>query len=205
MELTLLLKDNLSAEEAKLAFSVAEALEDGNCFMEDRETALKLYAASARAGYSRGYGRIGEMLEDTDLSKAILYYKKGAGSGDIFSMVQLGCILEEQGKTGDAAYCYEMAAKAEDPEGMYRYGLLVTDGEEKISWLRKAADKGYVYAPRALGEVYEMKDNQNLALFWYRQGLELGDTEVSGRISVLEEKNEEEIDVVIEYDDEETM
>lgn len=205
MEFNLKLKENLSAEEAELIFELAQALEDGSCFSEDEESARKLYAASARAGHVKAYGRIGEMLEDEDPSKAILYYKKGASMGDAFSMVQLGCYFEDAGHAGDALVCYEKAAELGDAEGMYRYGRLISDAEEKVSWLRKAADAGYLYAPRALGEVYEMKENSNLALFWYRQGFELGDERLSEKIAFLERGSDEEIDVIIEYDDEETM
>ena len=205
MEFKLELQDNISVEEAELIFKLAQALEDGSCFSEDEQSALKLYAACARAGYVKAYGKIGELLEDGNPSKAILYYKKGASMGDAYSMVQLGCWFEDNGNAGDALVCYQKAAEAGEIEGMYRYGRLTADGDEKLTWLRKAAAGGYMYAPRALGEMYEMKENENLALFWYRQGLELGDERLMERISILEMGSDEEIDVVIEYDDEETM
>ena len=43
---------------------------------------------------------------------------------------------------------FESAAKAGEPEGMYRFGVLSGDRE----WLRKAADKGSAPAMVALGE-----------------------------------------------------
>ncbi len=205
MELNITLKEQLTESEAALVYELAKALAEGDAFEEDEALALQLYAAAAKAGHVRSYGHIGEMLEDTDLKKAMLYYKKGASLGDVFSMVQLGCYYEEQGHAAEALLCYEMAAKEEEPEAMYRYGLLITDPDEKVNWLRKSANAGYFYAPRALGEVYEMKENANLALFWYRQGMEQGDHRLAEKIRMLELESEEEIDVVIEYDDEETM
>ena len=48
----------------------------------------------------------------------------------------------------DCRHWFEAAAKAGEPEGMYRFGIL--SGER--DWIRKSADKGYAPAMVALGE-----------------------------------------------------
>ena len=52
------------------------------------------------------------------------------------------------------------------------------DNDEKLAWLRKATDKGYVHAYHALGQRYEdgsgVEQSDDLAWEWYKRAADAG-------------------------------
>lgn len=90
--------------------------------------------------YFRGHGT------PKNISEAVIHYTKAAEKGDVQSMMLLAEIFEnsvtEESRENSFNW-YEKAAKADDPQGMYKVGLICWNlperREEGFEWLKKAA------------------------------------------------------------------
>ena len=67
----------------------------------------------------------------------------------------------KSGNTFDALAAWKQAAKLEDPEALYRIGLLYARGEgvaqsfgDAVTWYKRAAEAGHIEAQFQLGAIY---------------------------------------------------
>ncbi len=214
MEITLNIDENISSQQAAKLTELGNLAEEGILVKQDFQSAARLYMLAAKAGDPAAFYHMGRIYMNgigvaQDTAKAKLYFKQGANLGDTDSIVAIGSIYREEGSTRQAAYCFRLAAEAESIDGMLRYaGLLLEtsgDAEEIMKMYRKAAGLGSADAAEALGRIYEDKNNPeyspDIAVFWYRQAVNLGSVAAQAAADRLEQSTEKDIDVKIEYDD----
>lgn len=214
MEITLNIKENIPADKASKLTELGRMVEAGVIAEQDYRTAVRLYTLAARAGEPEAFYHMGRAYMegigvDQDVSKAKIYFKQGAGCGNVASIVAIGRIYNEEGSMQQAMYCFKLAAEADDIEAITEYALMLEqtggDTEEIMNMHRKAAGLGNAAAAEALGRIYEDKTNpeysMDIALFWYRQAVSLGNTAAEADIKRLELATEKDIDIQIEYDD----
>ena len=214
MEITLKIKENISAQQAAKLTELGRMAETGTLAEQDYNTAVRLYMFAARAGEPEAFYHMGRVYMegigvDRDVSKAKIYFKQGAGSGNIDSIVAIGRIYKDEGSIQQAMYCFKLAAEADNIEAITEYALMLEEtggaAEEIMNMHRKAAGLGNADAAKALGRIYEDDTNPeysiDIALFWYRQAVSLGSTAAEVDIKRLEQTTEKDIDIQIEYDD----
>lgn len=109
-----------------------------------------------------------------DESKAELWFRKSAETGNDYSQYALGKLLQRQGKISEAIEWYE---KADNQYAHYRLGKLYLTGKDvskdvgrAIRNLTVSAESGNQYAQYALGKLYlmgkETEKDGELALKW---------------------------------------
>lgn len=210
MEITLKIKEKINAQQASELTKLGSTIEEGLLTECDYETAFKVYTVAARAGDATAFYRIGRMYMNgmgipKDFKKATLYFKKGAGFGDIASIIAVGKIYESENNINQAAYCFKIASEADDVDGIMYYAHILEktkgDIEEIMNLYRRAANLGCADAASAVGRIFEDKNNPDVAVFWYRQAVKLGNMSVEPDIKRLEQVTEKDIDIDIEYDD----
>ena len=214
MELTLKINENVPAEQAARLTELGNMIEEGILMERDFQSAVKLYMLAAKAGEPEAFYHMGRVYMngtgvDRNIAKAKLYFKQGANCGNTDSIVAIGGIYKDEGSIEQAAYCFKLAAEADNLDGIMGYaGLLQETGgdiEDIMKMYRKAAGLGNPDAAMALAGIYEDRSNpeysQDIALFWYRQAVSLGNQSAAAEAARLEKDTEKDIDVEIEYDD----
>ena len=214
MELTLKINENVPAEQAARLTELGNMIEEGIMMERDFQSAVKLYMLAAKAGEPEAFYHMGRVYMngtgvDRNIAKAKLYFKQGANCGNTDSIVAIGGIYKDEGSIEQAAYCFKLAAEADNLDGIMGYaGLLQETGgdiEDIMKMYREAAGLGNPDAAMALAGIYEYRSNpeysQDIALFWYRQAVSLGNQSAEAEAARLEKDTEKDIDVEIEYDD----
>jgi TPR repeat protein len=214
MEITLNINENISAQQAARITELGNLAEEGVLVKQDFQSATRLYMLAAKAGDPKAFYHMGRACRDgrgvaQDTAKAKLYFKQGANFGDTDSIVAIGSIYKDEGDTSQAAYCFKLAADTGNLDGILGYAELLEaaggDTKEFAELYRKAAGLGSADAAEALGRIYEDKTNPeyspDIAVFWYRQAVNLGNAAAQAQIVRLEQSTEKDIDVNIEYDD----
>lgn len=214
MEITLKINENISAKQAAKLTELGNLIEEGILMEQDFQSAVKLYMLAAKAGEPEAFYHMGRMYMKgigvaQNTAKAKLYFKQGANCGNTDSIVAIGSIYKDEGSIEQAVYCFKLAAEADNLDGIIGYaGLLRETGgdiEEIMQMYRKAAGLGSADAAEALGRIYEDKNSPeyspDIALFWYRQAVDLGRASADTEIKRLEQCTEKDIDVEIEYDE----
>jgi TPR repeat protein len=139
---------------------------------EDRETSVKLFAAAAMAGETRGAFAACLVLqdpyyEDARLADALKFCELGAKAGNGFSMASMAKLLR-RGVGGakpdlEQAYGWALsAAELGEAEGMYQTAVALRDGAgtkaslaAAIVWLDKAVALNHAGAAGARGALLE--------------------------------------------------
>ncbi len=214
MEITLNIDENVSAQQAAKLTELGSLAEEGILVKQDFQSAVRLYMLAAKAGDPKAFYFFGRIYMNgtgaaQDTAKAKLYFKQGANLGDTDSIVAIGSIYRDEGDISQAAYCFRLAAEAQSIDGMLGYaGLLLEtagDAGEIMKMYRKAAELGSADAAEALGRIYEDRTgpeySPDIAVFWYRQAVKLGNAAAQAEAARLEQSTEKDIDVNIEYDD----
>ncbi len=214
MEITLKINENISKEQAAQITGLGNLIEEGTLVEQDLSVAVKVYMLAAKAGDPKAFYYMGRAYMEgkgvmRDEAKAKLYFKQGAGCGDIDSIIATGDIYLQEGSMKQAAYCFKLAAEAGNTEGLVRYAHILekteNDNAELVQIYRKAADLGNADAAMALGRIYGDQTNPeyspDIALFWYRQAAELGNLSAEAEIARTAKHTDKDIDVEIEYDE----
>jgi len=165
-------------EASKSLEEALELLEEAHSYKakEQYDRALEIFIRSADLGCAEALTNIGHIYETApayeDPDKAFEYYLKAAIMGEVYAMTNL-------------ALCY-----------MYGRGTAVSL-PEAISWLEKAAAKGYYLAYTYLGDIYYLEefnhtDNEKALQYFLRaQEHGQGVTATIGHIYELQENFEQ--------------
>eukprot|EP01036_Dinobryon_divergens_P045977 gene45977-61465_t len=123
----------------------------------------------------------------------VLCSPAGAASPEATTPIEQAVALYEQGELPQARARFEALARAGEPAAMHNLAVMNLRGEvpgasaqAALGWLQKAADKGFVTAQFALGELYESgrlgRPDLAAALRWYSRAAEAGSAE--GQVAV---------------------
>lgn len=193
--ISLVIKETPDKEDIEVMVNVADAMMEGKGFVRDVGAALLIYKKAASFGVASGYRGAGEIyLDFGEEKRGIIYLKKAASMGDTDAMVTLGKKYLDEGETKMAEECFKRASE-DNPQGMLGIGMICEnrgDLDKALSWYRKAYDMGNRKGADLLAGIYDKKENDDLAVFWYRQaGNKVRADEIRKKI--------EDVDVEIVY------
>lgn len=129
---------------------------------------------------------------DTNLSKALEWYRRASVYGSISAENIIGIFCEQDGDT-NAAKHYSKAAVAGHPHGCYNLGRCYHDGfgierddGSALEWFELAADQGHVLAQISAAIAYEKglgtRRNYRAALHYYKNAAANGSDEAKLRL-----------------------
>lgn len=89
-----------------------------------------------------------------DLDEKLYWYKKAADSGLAYAMNMVGIILEDinDAISEESIEWYKKAADAGSDIGCYNYAMNVTNDDDKIAYIKKAAEKELLIAMKEYAE-----------------------------------------------------
>ena len=186
-------------------------LEKCNKYTEAAEWARK----SAEMGDARGMFLYATYLKDgkglqKDMQQSIGWLQKSADAGcapakkalaswkanDAVMQLKQGLEMKKCGKLEEAASCFRRAAELGDARGMFFYASCLGDGEgvpqdlqQRIVWLQRSADAGYVGAQMVLARRYysglgvEKDIKKGFALM--KKAAESGNAEAQRRVGLM--------------------
>lgn len=123
-----------------------------------------------------------------------------AQQGEILMQLTVGHMYEERGSYTNAVRWYQEAAKAGDPAGQFKLGLLHAQGAglprdmaAAVKWFEQSAKQGFAGAQYNLGVCWEKglgtpERNYGEALKWYQLAGEQGDAYAQKALGVFYEK-----------------
>ena len=114
--------------------------------------------------------------------------RKAAAAGNAAAMVDLGVLLDEQGKAGEAEEWFRKAAAAGDTRAMVNLGVLLDEqgkAGEAEEWYRKAAAAGRTAAMYNLAVLFAEQGDAGEAEEWLRKAAAAGDTEAMVNLGAL--------------------
>ena len=130
--------------------------------------------------YDHGYG------VEQDREKAVGLYREAAVcDSDIGGFLYAYSLQYGHGTETDtelARALYERLAKKGEPAAMYQYATLC-DGDDKLAWLEKAADKGHALAAVMLGDLRRSGGLED-AMECYQRAADLGSCEALCRLAL---------------------
>jgi|HubBroStandDraft_1064217.scaffolds.fasta_scaffold01006_5 hypothetical protein len=140
-------------------------------------------------------------LRRGQLDQGVALLRRSGGLGEIRAMLDLGDFYSRDGNgykrdNAEAAYWFDQAAAAGDPEGMLNLGARYYMGigvpvDESLAalWFGKAADKGSSDAVLNLGDMYERGKGFPKSLVkareLYRRAAKMGNAEAQKRLARL--------------------
>ena len=133
-------------EDGDTLDSMGICYRDGKGVTKNTEKSMECFEQAVTFGYAQSANRIGVFFRDSDLEKAIYWYKIAADNGVSDSMYNLAKI--------------------------YRYEDAVKDINKAIGWYEKAAEKGDADAMYALGRYYKYEAKPidlELSTMWYEE------------------------------------
>ena len=151
-------------EDGDTLDSMGICYRDGKGVTKNTEKSMECFEQAVTFGYAQSANRIGVFFRDSDLEKAIYWYKIAADNGVSDSMYNLAKIYRYEDAVKDinkAIGWYEKAAEKGDADAMYalgyiyKYELEPTDIELSIFWYEEAGNHGDIKAWYALGHTYK--------------------------------------------------
>lgn len=173
--------------------------------VDDHVTAFNEWKPLAAKGDPEAQYALGELYEyglgvAKNIQTAIALYTKSAQKGNADAMIRLG-YMHSSGHgfprnhekaamwIGKAATKYREGIAKGRPEDMYGLGMLYQTGRlpdgkpdfsEALTWLRKAAEQGYVPAYVEIGAMYSIgteatPEDHSESAKWFRMAAEAGD------------------------------
>jgi uncharacterized protein len=142
------------------------------------EDAEVLYQAAADLGEPEALFRVGRVEESAargypDALAKVGKTEAAAEAGHVPSMIALGQLRK--------------AAETGDPEGLYRYGLSLTDRADGANWIRRAAEKGHA---RAMTESGLRSQDGTSKRLWFERAANAGDPDGMYRFGLLADDKE---------------
>lgn len=134
--------------------------------------AYNYYERAAKRGFLKAQLMCGELSEkETELEKAIYWYKNIYESGSVEGLFKLGKIYEnkeyDKRDMEKAIKCYKVAAEKEYVEAEYVLGMIYKEGsgvkenmEEAVKYFEKAAFKNHEKSLLELG-IYYLRDKEH--------------------------------------------
>ena len=198
-------------EDGDTLDSMGICYRDGKGVTKNIEKAIECFEKAVTFGYAQSANRIGVFFRDSDLEKAIYWYKIAADNGVSDSMYNLAKIYRYEDAVKDinkAIGWYEKAAEKGDADAMfslgyiYKYELEPADIELSTFWYEEAVNNGKTYALVALGKTYKniksVRDYSK-ALHYYKLAADKG--EIEGKYCYAKLALQEKItdDVVFQY------
>lgn len=129
------------------------------------EKAFGMFEKLAREDCETAILHMGWMLQEglgvrQEMDKARSYYEKAAHSGSPVGYFYLGVVHEKMGKLEDALKAYTKSSDQNYLPATYRVGKMYAEGagmqvnyQKAQEYLRRAADKGHVFAQRSLAGI----------------------------------------------------
>ena len=91
--------------------------------------------------------------------------------GDLYLIGELYTIAEKPNKNEKAKKWYKLSAELGNPIAQYQYSNICENSEERLKYLRKSAEQGYIFSQKKLTKIYlqgkEAEKNIYEALKWY--------------------------------------
>jgi len=127
--------------------------------------AMALAVAAVRAGPHEDTELAEQSLRDGDLITAITLLRKAADTGHAPAQARLADLLDVAEQDAQAVALYRQAANQGHPAGEFGLGRMLAQGEgverdvkQGLSWIQRAADKGYTPALEWLARAYRSGD-----------------------------------------------
>ena len=198
-------------EDGDTLDSMGICYRDGKGVTKNIEKAIECFEQAVTFGYAQSANRIGVLFRDSDLEKAIYWYKIAADNGVSDSMYNLAKIYRYEDAVKDinkAIGWYEKAAEKGDADAMYalgryyKYEAKPIDLELSTMWYEEAANHGDSEAWVALGNTYkniESVRDYSKALRYYKLAADKGNIDGKYYYSKLALKEKLADDVVFQY------
>ena len=194
--------------DPKVLRMLADCKYAGLGMKEDHGEMIRLLQRAVRLGDGEAAGKLAHCYEygrgiPADEKKAFEFYKLGAVRGNPMSQFKYAEFLilgRPEGNEPDiqaALKWYESAAKARNPQAMFRMGVFYLDGmgpigkdpQKAAKFFYDSAKMGYAQAQYNLASLFSegrgvMKDDA-AALFWYLQAAKQGDTASARTIGIF--------------------
>jgi TPR repeat protein len=138
-----------------------------------------------RISGSRAFYQLGKNLENQDLPKAKIWYRRAADAGNIAAMLRLAEWSEER-EPAEAEKWYRRAAKAGHTDALIKLGDLKRrhDPVRARVWYLQAADIGGTPIMFRLGTQFEQSDPAEARL-WYMKAADAGNVAAMLRLGHL--------------------
>ncbi|MET7473398.1 hypothetical protein ABZT17_03395 [Streptomyces sp. NPDC005648] len=156
-----------------------------------QDMALSRLTRAAERGDAAAAHSLGQLLaawagRETE---ALSWCLRAYAWGDASAAATVGRLLWSQHDASGAESWFEAARDAGDPEGTYRYALLLVDRDVESaalgeSLLRDLASSGHTRASTAYGYQKERQGQTAEAREWYRRGYDGGDVEAAYRMGM---------------------
>ena len=172
----------------KAGYLYGQCLFRGVCCQENKTASVEYFEDAAMEGIPEAAYDFAELLfagEYTAFNprRAQKYYKLAGDYGNIDAAIKYAMIcLQYEAPMRDyrqAALYFKMAAMHDEPEADYGYGYCLKDGlgtpknlVEAEKYLKKAEAAHHNGAIYLLGELYEEREQYDLALDYYKRGID---------------------------------
>ena len=182
------IKDAALNKNYKAEYLYGQCLFNGIMCKEDKKASIEFFEDAAMEGIPEAGYDFAELLyagEYTQFNprRAAKYYKIAGDYGNIDAVIKYATIcLKYEAPMRDyrqAALYFKMAAMHDEPEAQYGYGYCLKDGlgvpknlVEAEKYLKKAEAANHNGAIYCLGELYEEEEKYDLALQYYKRGIE---------------------------------
>jgi TPR repeat protein len=194
--------------DAKAQFETALCYERGTSLKQDYGTAVQYLMKSADQGYALAELRLGYFYSKgmglhRNMVEAVKWYRKAADQGNAFAQYAMGKVHAE-GSAGvqkdieEALRWWEKSAAQNQPEAQNALGQFYLrpadtnhppDYVKAVTWLRKAADQGFVASMNNLGTCFEegtgVEKDFTEAAKWYRIAAEKGNRKSQANLGLM--------------------
>ncbi|KAH0792540.1 chitin synthase regulatory factor chr2 [Histomonas meleagridis] len=200
--------------DAESSYILAKLYEKDNKYVE----AFKYYNIAIKSNHNESLYSLGLLYEygkgiKQDINEAITLFNESIKYGNINALVHLGKIYEEgkfiEKNEEKALKLYQLAAEKNQPQAIYEIGRIIYEGKLLPKDIKKAltqfifaSTNGIIEANYMIGKIYEIENNESLAIKYYWEGATKGNAKCSyalGKMYLKGKGVEKSIDISLKY------